>query len=212
MVMDILIFIVFILTIFLSVRKGFALTVVNFFKGFVSLIAAWFLCDDAADWLMTKTEVGINAMDKINEALSSKWEDSDIYMALPEIFKENGGNFAHSLILDGAGKLAGILLTIVCFVLIVLGLRLVLSVIGGLFSHKKNDGFVGTVDWLLGLTLGIVLGFIYVLLFLALLVPVAGLLMPQYCETIMIWLDESFVAGDLYNNNILLLLFRDFMA
>lgn len=213
MVMDIIILTVFILTIFFSMRKGFALTVVNFFKGFVSLIIAWFLCDDAADWLMTRTEVGVNAMNRISEGLSSKWESSEVYMALPDLFKENGGSeLSTSLIMDGAEKLASVLLTIVCFVLIVLGLRLILAIIGSIFSYRNNKGFTGIIDWILGLILGITLGLLYVFLILALIVPVAGLIMPEHCQTIMTWLDESFVAGDLYNNNLLLILFRDFMV
>ena len=67
------------------------------------------------------------------------------------------------------------------------------------------------MDWLLGLILGTILGVLYVFVFLALLFPVVGLFMPQQCETVMSWLDSSVVAGDLYNNNLLLILFRDFL-
>ena len=210
MVMDIAILIVLILTIFLTMRRGFVLSVVSFFKGFVSLVIAWIFCDDAADWLINKTEIGIRTMERINAGLSAKWESSDIYMSLPDLFKESGGSqLSESLILDGSAKLAQILLTIICFVLIVAVLRLVLAIIGSAFSHKNNDGFAGKVDWFLGLVLGIILGVLYVFVFLALLVPVAGLVAPEYCQTIMGWLNESVIAGDLYNNNLLLILFRD---
>lgn len=213
MALDITILVILILTIFLTMRRGFVLSVVSFFKGFVSLIIAWLFCDDAADWLINKTEVGIRTMERINQGLSSKWESSDIYMALPDLFKENGGSqLSGTLILDGSAKLAQILLAIICFVLIVAAIRLVLAIIGSLFSHKNNDGFAGKVDWLMGLVLGLVLGVLYVFVFLALLVPVAGLVAPEYCQTIVAWLDESMVAGDLYNNNLILILFRDLMV
>ena len=213
MAMDIIILIILVLTIFLTMRKGFALSVVSFFKGFVSLIIAWLYCDDAADWLMNKTEVGITTMNRITQSLSATWESSEIYMALPDLFKENGGSqLSQSLILDGSAKLAQILLTIICFVLIVLGLRLVLAIIGSAFSHKSNGGFTGRIDWFMGLILGMILGVLYVFLFLALLVPVAGLIAPQHCQTILGLLDSSMVAGELYNNNLLLILFRDLMV
>ena len=213
MVMDILILAIFILTIFLTMRRGFAMSVVSFFKGFVSLVIAWFFCDDMAGWLMTRTEVGVNTMDRISESLSSRWESSEVYMALPDLFKENGGSeLSTYLIMDGAEKLASVLLTIVCFVLIVLGLRLVLAIVGSIFSYRNNKGFTGAVDWIMGLVLGIVLGLIYIFVLLALLVPVLGLIMPEHCQTVLTWLDESFIAGDLYNNNLLLILFRDLMA
>ena len=47
--------------------------------------------------------------------------------------------------------------------------------------------------------------------FLALLLPIVGLFMPENCQTVLEWLDNSIIAGDLYDNNILLILFRDFL-
>ena len=212
MVMDIAILAVLVLTIFFSMRKGFALTVAGFFKGFASLIIAWIFCDDLALWLMNSTPVGTRAAERISEGLSAKWESSDIYMALPDLFKESGGSSAAgSMISQGSVRIAGLLLTILCFVAIVFLLRVVLGLLGRAFSHKYNEGFAGVMDWFLGLILGSVLGVLYVFVFLALLLPVVGLFMPEQCETVMGWLDSSVIAGDLYNNNLLLILFRDFL-
>lgn len=212
MVMDIAILAVLVLTIFFSMRKGFALTVAGFFKGFASLIIAWIFCDDLALWLMNSTPVGTRAAERISEGLSAKWESSDIYMALPDLFKESGGSSAAgSMISQGSVRIAELLLTILCFVAIVFLLRVVLGLLGRAFSHKYNEGFAGVMDWFLGLILDSVLGVLYVFVFLALLLPVVGLFMPEQCETVMGWLDSSVIAGDLYNNNLLLILFRDFL-
>lgn len=212
MVMDIAILAVLVLTIFFSMRRGFALTVAGFFKGFASLIVAWFFCDDLAVWLMSSTPAGTKTAERISEGLSAKWESSDIYMALPDLFKESGGNAAaDSMISQGSMRIAELLLTILCFVAIVSLLRVVLGLLGRAFSHKYNEGFAGVMDWFLGLILGTVLGVLHVFVFLALLLPVVGLFMPEQCETVMDWLDSSVIAGDLYNNNLLLILFRDFL-
>lgn len=212
MVMDIAILAVLVLTIFFSMRRGFALTVAGFFKGFASLIVAWFFCDDLAVWLMNSTPAGTKTAERISEGLSAKWESSDIYMALPDLFKESGGNAAaDSMISQGSMRIAELLLTILCFAAIVFLLRVVLGLLGRAFSHKYNEGFAGVMDWFLGLILGTVLGVLYVFVFLALLLPVVGLFMPEQCETVMDWLDSSVIAGDLYNNNLLLILFRDFL-
>ena len=213
MVLDIILLIILVLTIYFSMRKGLVMTVVNFAKGFASLVVAWLFCGKVSDWLMNKTEAGTIATQRISETLTSKWETSDFYMALPDLFKEGDfGNISSSLITDGAVKLSGALLTILCFVLIVVALRLVLSIIGRLFSHNHRGGFTGLADWFLGGVLGLILGFLYIFVFLALLVPVAGIIVPEHCATIMGWLDSSLVAGELYNNNLLLILFRDFLV
>lgn len=211
MVADIMILAVLVLTIFFTMRKGFAMSVAGFFKGFASLVIAWLLCDDLAAWLMSHTAVGTGMAERISRGLSAKWESSDIYMALPDLFKENGiYGSSGSLISDGSAKIANLLLTILCFAAIIFLLRCVLALISRTFSHKHNEGFAGVMDWFLGLVLGAVLGVLYVFVFLALLLPVVGLFMPEYCETVMEWLDNSIIAGDLYNNNLLLILFRDF--
>ena len=139
MVMDILILAVLVLTIFFSMRKGFAMSVAGFFKGFASLIAAWVFCDDMAAWLM-KSNVGTAITEKINQGLSVKWESSDIYMALPDLFKENGGNAAAgSLITEGSSKIASLLLTIICFAAIIFLLRVVLSLVRRICRHNGLD-------------------------------------------------------------------------
>ena len=212
MILDIAILSVMVLTIFFSMRKGFAMSVVGFFKGFVSLFIAWVFCDDLAVWLARSTSVGTRIAEKVSSGLSVKWESSDIYQALPDLFKDNGnGTAADALIIDGSAKIANLFLTIISFVAIVFLLRVVLVAVGHIFSHHGNEGFVGIMDWLLGLLLGAILGIVYVFVFLALLLPVVGLFMPENCETVLGWLDNSLIAGDLYDNNILLILFRDFL-
>ena len=212
MILDIAILSVMVLTIFFSMRKGFAMSVVGFFKGFVSLFIAWVFCDDLAVWLARSTSVGTRIAEKVSSGLSVKWESSDIYQALPDLFKDNGnGTAADALIIDGSAKIANLFLTIISFVAIVFLLRVVLAAVGHIFSHHGNEGFVGIMDWLLGLLLGAILGIVYVFVFLALLLPIVGLFMPENCQTVLEWLDNSIIAGDLYDNNILLILFRDFL-
>ena len=210
--MDIAIFAVLILTIFFSMRKGFALSVASFLKGFASLVIAWFFCDELADFVMSRTGIGTKLSEKIGQSLSSKWESSHIYMALPDLFKDDpAASPGDSLISRGSHEITYLLLTILCFAAIVLVLRAILALASRTFSHRFQGGFTGAADWTLGLLLGIVLGILYVFLFLALIVPAVDIFIPGQCEKVMGWLDSSLVAGDLYNNNLLLVLFRDFL-
>lgn len=49
-------------------------------------------------------------------------------------------------------------------------------------------------------------------LLFALLVPVLGLIWPELSESIVKSMDDSYIAGFLYNNNVLLILVRDFFS
>ena len=52
MIMDILVLAVFALSIFLSLRKGFAAALAGFFKGIAAVVLACFFCDDLAAMLL----------------------------------------------------------------------------------------------------------------------------------------------------------------
>ena len=56
------------------------------------------------------------------------------------------------------------------------------------------------------------LGLIVVFLLLALLFPVASLIAPEHAHEIMSWFEGSFFAQDLYDNNLLLLIFSDLFS
>ena len=59
--------------------------------------------------------------------------------------------------------------------------------------------------------MGIISGLFYVFVFLAVITPLTAMFMPSLSETLAQSFSESRVAGDLYDNNFLLLFFRDFL-
>lgn len=212
MIMDILVLVVFALSIFFSLRKGFAVALAGFFKGIAAVVLAWVFCDDLAALLLKVPAVHTFAVEKISQQLSVRWENSDIYKALPELFTSGENNISNALINEGASRLAALFLTILSFFLILVGVRLLASAAEKLFSHKEHGGFIGFSDRLLGLLLGIIIATFNILLFLALLLPLVGIVVPSWCETLPQWFEGSYFAKDIYDNNLLLILIRDFIA
>lgn len=212
MIMDILVLAVFALSIFFSLRKGFAAALAGFFKGIAAVVLAWFFCDDLAAMLLKVPAVHTFAVEKISQQLSVRWESSDIYDALPELFTSGENNISNLLINEGAGRLSALFLTILSFFLILVGVRLLASAAEKLFSHKERGGFIGFSDRLLGLLLGIIIAIFNILLFLALLLPLVGIVVPSWSETLPQWFEGSYVAKDIYDNNLLLILIRDFIV
>lgn len=210
MILDLIVLVIFSLTIFFSMRKGFAMTVVSFLRGIASVIAAWLFCDDLALFFLQKTAIGAAAASKIHETLSAKWTSSKTYELLPDLLRDTADDTASALIDGSTDKLTMLLLTILCFFLILIGLRLLFSLLLHTFSKEHRGGFVGGMDWFLGILMGILLGAVSVLLFLALLFPAAELFFPAHADTIAGWMEGSYFAEDLYNNNLLLILLRDF--
>ena len=214
MVMDIMVGIIFFGSVFLSMRKGFALTVINFIRVVASAVLGILFHDDLRDWLLNQTGLGIWIQDTLQkrtaEAIASVWSETDIFPLLPEIIRKEALTVTDVLVSEGISKLAETLLSILSFLLIVLAVGLVCSILNRIFSKQFNEGFVGFMDWFLGGVLGVLSGMFYVFVFLAVIVPVTSLFMPEMSETLMTSFAESKIAGSLYDNNILLLIFRDF--
>lgn len=214
MVMDIMTGIIFLGAVILSMRKGFALTIINFIRVIASIVLGVLFCGDLRDWLLEKTGLGLwieeTLQKRMADTLSSAWAETDLYAVLPEMLQKETLSLTGSLAGEGAASLSGMLLSMVSFFLIVLAVGLVCALLNRIFSKQYNGGFFGLLDWLLGGIMGLISGLFYVFVFLALIVPVTALFMPDLSETLMASFAESRIAGSLYDNNLLLLIFRDF--
>ena len=214
MVMDIMVGIIFFGAVILSMRKGFTITIINFIRVIASIVLGVLFCDDLRDWLLEKTGLGLwmeeTLQKRLADTLSSAWAETDLYAALPEMLQKETLSLTGSLAGEGAASLSGMFLSMVSFFLIVLAVGLVCSILTRLFSKQYNGGFFGLLDWLLGGIMGLISGLFYVFVFLTLIVPVTALFMPGLSEALMASFAESRIAGSLYDNNLLLLIFRDF--
>ncbi len=214
MVMDIITGIIFVGAIFLSMRKGFALTVINFIRVIASIVLGVLFCDDVKAWILEKTGLDLwieeTLQAQMADRLASAWSETELYAMLPEMLQKETMALTGSLAGEGAASLSGTFLSILSFFLIVLAVGLVCSLLNHIFSKQYRGGFFGFLDWVLGSVMGALSGLFYVFVFLALIAPVTALFMPDLSESLMASLAESRFAGSLYDNNLLLLIFRDF--
>ena len=215
MVMDIMVGILFFGAVFLSMRKGFALTVINFIRVVASIALGILFCDEVKIFLLEEIGLGTwmqeTLQKRASDAIASAWSETELFPVLPEILQKESLTVADVLVSEGISKLASTLLSILSFLLIVAAVGLVCTLLNRIFSKQFNGGFFGFMDWFLGGALGCLSGLFYVFVFLAVIVPVTALFMPELSQTLMDSFAESKIAGSLYDNNILLLFFRDFL-
>lgn len=215
MVMDIVVGIIFVGAVILSMRKGFALTVINFIRVIASIVLGSLFCDDVKAWILEKTGLGLWMEEKLQEQMADRlaaaWSETELFEMLPEMLQKETMALTSSLAGEGAASLSGTFLSILSFFLIVLAVGIVCSLLNHIFSKQYNGGFFGFLDWVLGAVMGALSGLFYVFVFLAIIAPVTALFMPGLSETLMESLAESRFAGSLYDNNFLLLIFRDFV-
>ena len=84
MKMDIAVILIFALTIFFTMRKGFVSTIAGFLKGIASVAAAYFLAGPLGKFI-EGTSVGAATEFRISEQFSSRLGSSDTYNSLPGI-------------------------------------------------------------------------------------------------------------------------------
>lgn len=91
---------------------------------------------------------------------------------------------------------------VLSFLLIVLATWIVAGLIRDSLSRKRhNKTFIGTVDSSVGLLFGAIKGALLVFLFLALMFPVASIILPDQIHAINESLNNSYIAGYLYDIN-----------
>lgn len=216
MVMDIMVLIIFVGAVFFSMRKGFALTAINFIRTIASLVLGFLFADDLRDLMLEKTGLGAMLTSRLetelSSAVSASLADTELFQMMPELLQRQSLELTGSLAGEGAIRLSHTLLTVLSFFLIMVAIGLAASLLSRVFSKKYAGGFFGFIDWLLGGLMGIISGFVFVFVFLAAITPLTAMFAPGLSETLSQSFAESRIAGSLYDNNLLLLIFTDFLG
>lgn len=201
LMMDIAVLGILLLSTIWGARKGLALTVSNFMQWFVCLILGFVFCHKASELLADYTGLEEWIRNAVESQIETTLEESPIYRLLPDLF--NGW------IDSSTDSITSALMTIIAFLFIVFGIKLISFLVTQAFSRKYNDGVTGFIDGLLGFLFGLGRGLILAMLFFAVLVPILGLFMPGLSASISDAMETSSIAKIFYDENVLLILIRD---
>ncbi len=205
MAIDIILGIIVLVSMIIGFKKGLAVTLTHTLGWVVAIICGVCLGKPVQGILKEKTGIydSINdtLIEKANEAANDPVVNGD---AVPEAFVAIRKNLLGTVVDSAGTAVVDIAYTVICFLLIVLAARLVTFVFCFLFSKKHNDGAAGFFDGVLGLLMGAARGVLLALLFLGLVFPFLAITSPELARTITDSLDSSYVAGYLYDNNILM--------
>ncbi len=211
MVIDVIIGIIVIGTMAWSFHKGFVHTFLRTIDWVLAIVAAFLWSSKLGDFLMEKTDIYSNMLERTQEKFQGSMESATSGVnSLPSIFGDFINNTTQKIATDMAIVVTDRIYGILCFALIVIGVKLVIFALITLLSKENNEGFLGFTDGIAGMIIGFVKGMILVFLLLALMLPAVNMLSPEHTDAVMKSLDNSYYAGELYDNNFLLLIVRDF--
>ncbi len=208
--LDLIIAAIFVLSAASGYRKGFIHTFIHTAGWIVSLVAAYILYPKATEFLKTKTAFYNIIYDNIFEQISTEGSSigNSLFNNLPAVLNDAFYTVERALTTALAGGLSLLLFNIISFILLVIGIRIILMILAGLFSKKNRRGLTGFFDGIFGLIAGSIKGVILIFLLLALLVPAISITGIQAIPDA---LETSRIAGSLYDNNLLFIIVKDFM-
>lgn len=211
-IMDIITVLILLLSMIFGARKGFAMTVISFMQWFVCIVLGMIFCDRAAALIIERTTIDDFINEQILKHIETTIEESSPYLAMPDLFSSQINNSADGFIYGTAGSITSVIMTVLGFFAVILSIKIVGFLITLIFSRRYNDGITGFIDGFFGFLFGIGRGLLLILLFYAFLVPLLGIMWPALAELIVSAIDDSYVAKLLYDNNMLLILVRDFFS
>ncbi|MEE0742294.1 MAG: CvpA family protein [Emergencia sp.] len=209
---DIVVIVIILASTILGAKKGFSLTVISFMQWFVCLILGVLFCSPVKGFYIDYTTLDESILSAMEEQFEGAAANSSAYQAMPDLFSGWLGDVTGAMSHELAASVTSILLTIISFLTIVIGIKVVCFLLSHLLSKKHNDGIVGFFDGFMGFIFGAVRGLLLVFLFFTILVPLLSLVLPDFSAAILTSMDQSRLAHYLYEENILLILVRDLIG
>lgn len=211
MILDVIVAIVIIGTMVQGYRHGLLQTLVHTVGWFLSLAFAFIWSPKFNAFILDNTDLYSSIYGNINEKVSTTLTPAEMQGSMPTIIQDSLTNLINSLSGSISVGLSNLLFTIACFLVITLAVQAVLHILIALVSKEHNDGITGFFDGCTGMIFGFIKGIIFVFILLALMVPIASLANPEVMTFLTENLDHSYIASELYNNNLVLLIMKDLL-
>jgi len=213
MVLDIIIGIIVVFAMVQGFRNGFVYTFIHMVGWLLAVVLGFVWSPYVRQFLLDKTDFYDSVHKSITVKLSESMGASDsTFDSLPTIISNGLHSFTANVVNSMATSLADTFFTIMSFIVVVIAIKLILWVLMRLLSKRNREGFTSVFDGILGLLSGFVKGMILIFILLAIMVPILGLASADFSESILKALDNSYIAKDLYDNNLILLIVRDFVS
>ena len=212
MALDIIIGIIVILAMVLGYRAGFVWTFLHMIGWVLSIVLAFVWAPKVNGYVRLNTNSYENLHKALSDRLGGAIELDDLAAGLPELLRGTIESIAR-MAADTAGTtLADLIFAIGVFLFTLLAIKLLLFLLIALLSKKFHSGVRGVVDGILGAVIGFVKGVFVVFVLLAVMIPVLTYIDPKLVVSVTDMLESSRFARTLYDNNILVLVVRDFLV
>lgn len=175
--------------------------------GWIGAIVISFLLNPFIKGLVARSPIGDAVYGGLEERIGGSVENVDSATeSLPQIL----GGGIHDAASETADMLVqtigGLVISVISFIIMVLLLRILMTIVLRA-SKRRGDRSIPVLtrmNKLAGLLIGGIEGLLFAFLFLAALIPIMNMASPETVESIADGLKYSYLAGPLYDGNLLL--------
>lgn len=193
--------------------QGLAASMVHATGWVLAVILGFVFSPKVQEWLTNETRLYTVIRDKLlTKFTDSAADTTETFSSLPAALSEGIGNLKDMVTSSLATRAADIVFTILSFIIVILVVKLVLSLLVLLVSKKNRKGLTGAIDGVLGAVGGLVTGVFMVYIMLALLAPLMAIADPNLTEVLNNAIDKSWLTKEMYDNNIIMIIFKDFLT
>lgn len=107
---------------------------------------------------------------------------------------------------------SNMIFTLVTFIALFLIIKLVMSLLIRLVTRGDRKSFIGAIDGVFGMLFGFVKAAIIICLIIGVIIPVTEIFAPDFVTQVTKWMDGSYIAKSIYDNNPLFIMLGGFVA
>ena len=191
-------------------RMGLVASLIKTIGWIIALVASVFLHPILV--MVLKTKLGLNSIIAAHlTVLVQNGLNLDSAKELfPKLLQGDFDKLASSATEVWAMGVANLIVNILCLILVTLLIKGIFALVSAIASKSEDGNVIGFVDSLLGMIFGFIKGFIVISILLCLLLPFTTLAGPQISDTVEKQLNSSIIAKELYDNNLTMVVFKNF--
>ena len=205
MILDITVVLILIIPMAAGLYRGFIYSAVHALSWVAAVTAAVFL-NSTMNGMLQDSFIGETVTSVISDKVNTSVTALDAAISgMPDLIRGGLASASETTSDIFAEMLAAMVISVISFLIIIFLVKLVLRVLVRPAARLGRDSVISHGDKLLGMIAGGIQGLLLVFVFLALLVPFINLVSDSAAASTVNALQNSAIAGTLYDNNLLLL-------
>lgn len=210
MFFDIFIAALMLTSMIMGYRMGFIASLLKAFGWLIALVISVFLHPILVVFLKNAFNINVIIANHLKNMVDSGFDIETFSHLFPKLLLSGFDNLASSAIDIWAMGVANLIVNILCLMIVTFLIKGLFALISKIASKNNDEHVIGFINSLFGMIFGFVKGFLVVSIILCLFLPFTALAGPKISEAATDQLDRSIIARELYDNNLTMIVFKNF--